>query len=215
MKTSLKEPALILLYGFPGAGKTYFARNACQNLNAVHISDDRIRNKLFERPVYDRAENAIVTHLVDYLVEEFVKGGISVVLDVDARRTSYRKHFRDLAKSLKSQCLVAWFQVDPDTAFARLSQRDRRRAENKHAVQMTKQQFDTKVSTMQHPGTDENYVVLSGKHSFHMQYATLLRKLFDINLVTTEDVAKNVVKPGLTNLIPARRKGAPQSINIR
>jgi predicted kinase len=73
------RPALIMLYGFPGSGKTYFARQFCDAIQAVHVQGDRIRAELFEQPRYDKAENAVVTQLMNYMTEEFLAAGISVL----------------------------------------------------------------------------------------------------------------------------------------
>ena len=73
------KPLLILLYGFPGSGKTYFARQLCEHLQAAHIYDDRIRHELFSKPRYDKRENTVVTQLMDYLTGEFLNAGLSVV----------------------------------------------------------------------------------------------------------------------------------------
>jgi len=37
------KPLLILLYGFPGAGKTHFARQLSETIHAAHVQSDRIR----------------------------------------------------------------------------------------------------------------------------------------------------------------------------
>jgi predicted kinase len=215
VKTSPKQPVLILLYGFPGAGKTHFARKACETLNATFISGDRIRNELFETPRYDKTENTVVAHLMEYMTEEFLKAGVPVVLDVDARRASFRRRLSELAAKQHAKTLIAWFQIDAETAFARLGTRDRRRSEDKFAKPMNRSDFDAYVASMQHPSDKESFVVLSGKHSFLMQYSGLLRKLFDMNLVNTEDIAAHVVKPELMNLIPAKHNSSHTNIRIR
>lgn len=90
-KLQLSQPTLFLLFGFPGAGKTYFARQICEELQAAHVQGDRIRYELFEEPRYDRQENEIVTHLMEYMTEEFLQAGISVVFDVNAMRGNQRR----------------------------------------------------------------------------------------------------------------------------
>jgi predicted kinase len=63
-KITLAKPVLICLYGFPGSGKSYVARNLVDVVQMAHVSGDRIRSELFENPRYDAQENAIVTHLM-------------------------------------------------------------------------------------------------------------------------------------------------------
>ncbi|MGD0284540.1 MAG: AAA family ATPase [Candidatus Saccharimonadales bacterium] len=87
-KIAVSKPLLIMMYGYPGAGKTFFARQLCEQLQAVHVQGDRIRYELFDEPQYDKQENEIVTHLVDYMTEEFLKVGVSVIYDINAMRLS-------------------------------------------------------------------------------------------------------------------------------
>jgi predicted kinase len=61
------KPFLLLFYGYPGAGKTYFARQFCTNVQAAHLQADRIRGELFENPRYDQQENDVVRQLMDYM----------------------------------------------------------------------------------------------------------------------------------------------------
>ena len=85
------KPFLLLFYGYPGAGKTYFARQFCETVQAAHLQSDRIRGELFEEPRYDKQENGIVNHLMDYMAEEFLSAGLSVAYDVNAIRAGQRK----------------------------------------------------------------------------------------------------------------------------
>ena len=75
------KPVLIMLYGYPGSGKTHFARQLSETLQAAHVHGDRIRGELFDKPQYDTHENEIVNHLMIYMAEEFLKAGVSVIFD--------------------------------------------------------------------------------------------------------------------------------------
>jgi len=202
-KVQTKRPVIIMLYGFPGSGKTFFARNVCKSLQAVHLSDDRIRGELFEKPRYDKAENSVVSHLIEYMAGEFLNTVVSVVIDVDTRKSNYRRHIRELAAKHRARTIVLWFQIDAEASFARLDTRDRRKHDDKFSRTYSKQEFETYAAAMQHPTEKEDFVVLSGKHSFLMQQSTLLRRFYDWGLVSSQDVSRHVVKPGLMSLIPS------------
>src|SRR5215217_6541540 len=113
-KLQLNHPTLFLLYGFPGAGKTYFARQLCEELQAAHVQGDRIRSELFEDPRYDKEENSVVTQLMDYMTEEFLSAGLSVVYDANAMRFAQRHTLREMARRHKAQPLLVWLQIDPE-----------------------------------------------------------------------------------------------------
>jgi len=196
------KPALILLYGFPGAGKTYFARQFCDTVQAVHIQGDRIRAELFEKPRYDKAENAVVTQLMNYMMEEFLDAGISVVYDTNAMRASQRHALREAARKAHAKPLTVWFQIDVDSAFIRSTQRDRRRSDDKYAAVRDRNTFDNIVAHMQNPGNTEDYVVVSGKHTFGTQYTAVARRLRELGLIGLGEDTSKTVKPGLVNLVP-------------
>jgi predicted kinase len=196
------KPFLVMLYGFPGAGKTYFARQFCENVQAAHLQADRIRNELFSEPKRDKRENEIVGQLMDYMAEEFLTAGVSVVYDVNAARGKQRFMLRDLAKRCRATPLVVWFQMDQDTAFSRSQKRDRRRADDKYASSLDRTSFESITEKMQNPAVTEDYVVVSGKHLFNTQLSAAVRKLRDIGALSTDDASTKTIKPGMVNLIP-------------
>jgi predicted kinase len=196
------KPFLLLFYGYPGAGKTYFARQFTDNVQAAHLQSDRIRGELFEEPRYDKQENDIVTQLMDYMTEEFLSAGLSVAYDVNAMRAKQRRALYDMAYRNHAQPLLIWFQMDADTAFGRNIKRDRRRADDKYAASWDRSSFEEIVAYMQNPAASEDYAVISGKHVFNMQQSAIVSKLRSLGVLDSDDASSRVIKPGLVNLIP-------------
>lgn len=212
------KPFLLLFYGYPGAGKTYFARQFCNTVQAAHLQADRIRGELFEEPRYDKQENAIVGQLMDYMTEEFLSAGLSVAYDVNAMRIKQRRALYSMAYSCRAQPLLVWFQMDQDTAFARNIKRDRRRADDKYAAALDRTSFESIIGRMQNPVASEDYVVISGKHVFKMQQSAVISKLRTMGVLTNGDSSSRVIKPGLVNLIPksqSRFDASRRNISIR
>lgn len=213
------KPFLIIFYGFPGSGKTYFARQICEKIQAAHLQSDRIRCELFEEPRYDRDENRAVLRIVDYMVEEFLNAGVSVVYDMGAIRLSQRRFLRDLARKTGAESILIWQQIDPDSALTRAMKRDRRRADDKYAMHMSKDVFKTIAGSMQNPDAGEQYVVTSGKHAFTMQLNSVMRLMYQHGIITPNHATGPVAKPGLVNLIPNssfnRDETGRRNINIR
>jgi predicted kinase len=45
-KKTTSKPFFVMLYGYPGSGKTYFARQMSENFSAAHLQADKIRSEL-------------------------------------------------------------------------------------------------------------------------------------------------------------------------
>jgi predicted kinase len=202
VKIKPTQPVLILLYGFPGAGKTYFARQFNEAFDAAHLEQDRIRHQLFEQPKYTKQENFALNRIMEYMTSEFLNAGISVIYDMNALRISQRRQLRELARQHKAATLVVWFQVDADTAFVRNHKRDRRKHDDRYAVGYDVEAFKQLANYMQHPEPTEDFVVVSGKHTFTGQLSSTLKKLADMHVVKASAAAAKMVKPELVNLVP-------------
>jgi predicted kinase len=196
------KPLLILLYGYPGAGKSFFARQLTEHLAAAHVHADRIRGELFEQPRYDKEENDVIGQLMDYMTGEFLSAGLSVIYDVNAMRTGQRRMLRDLARKSHAVPVLVWLQIDTDSAYQRTQGRDRRRSDDKFAGPNDRATFERIAGAMQNP-QNEDYIVVSGKHTFDTQLSAFIKRLRELGLVpAATEVNAKVVKPGLVNLIP-------------
>lgn len=165
------------------------------------MQGDRIRLELFERPRYDREENEVISHLMDYMTGEFLNAGMSVVYDTNALRLSQRRTLRDLARKSGAHTVLIWQQIDMESAFVRASKRDRRRGDDKYSPAIDRATFERVAAGMQNP-QNEDYAVISGKHVFGTQLSTLVKRLRELGLITINESSAKLVKPGLVNLIP-------------
>lgn len=203
------KPIFVLLYGFPGAGKSHFARQLADELGMAHIHSDRIRHELFEKPRYDKQENEVVNQIMDYMTEEFMRAHISVIYDANTPRLADRRALRDMARKYKFSPLLIWIQIDQDSAFNRVVKRDRRKIDDRYASPIDRTIFDDLSRAMQNPNMNEDYVVISGKHTFTTQKHTVYKKLYNQGLIANPTITKDksAVKPGLVNLVPNPRAG--------
>jgi predicted kinase len=186
-------------------------------MQVAHVHADRIRFELFEEPNYDRQENGIVTQLMQYMTEEFLSAGINVIYDLNAMRKSQRATLREMARKKGAKTVVVWFQMDSDTAYDRTQKRDRRKADDKYATDYSREMFKKIITHMQHPEL-EDYVVVSGKHTYPSQQTAFFKKLLELGYIQTENIQDKVVMPGLVNLIPrisGRADMSRRNISIR
>lgn len=201
-KVRTNKPLLILLYGFPGAGKTHFSRNMSENLVCAHVHSDRIRHELFEEPQFDEQEDGIVKQLMNYMCEEFLSAGVSVIYDTNMMRKTDRHHMRELARKKGAKTLVVWLQVDSETAFSRINKRDRRTIDDRYSTDYTQEDFRHFAARMQHPEPIEDYVVVSGKHTFVSQRNAVFKRLMEYGYMDSSEASTKIAKPGMVNLIP-------------
>lgn len=207
---------MLILFGYPGSGKTYFARQVCETFQAAHLQSDKIRSELFETPRYDAQENTLVSQLMDYMTEELLAAGLSVVYDTNAMTAKERFELSAMTKRMDAVPILIWFQVDLETCFSRVASRDRRRADDKYANQWDRTTFDSIVAHMQKPTPREEYLVLSGKHHFVTQQSALLSKFKEKGIVQLNE-SMSIAKPGMVNLVPGRGRidAVRRSIRIR
>lgn len=213
------QPVLILNYGFPGSGKTYFSRQFSEAVHVAHLEQDRIRYELFQQPKFTKQENTALTRIIEFMANEFLTAGISVVIDMNAMRVAQRKAFREMARRHKAQTIVVWFQIDAETAFMRNFKRDRRKNDDRFAIGYDAEGFKQMAAYMQHPEPTEDFVVISGKHSFAGQLSTVIKKMADMNIVKKTIAAHKMIKPELVNLVPTpeplQKKSHKRNIVLR
>ncbi len=212
-KLQIKKPFIILLYGFPGSGKTNFARQFAEEFGVVHLEEDRLSQEFFGQKSDDRLQQKAM----HYLTEELLRCGVGVIFDSEKSiKTRQRLALKNLATKNKASIFTVWFQIDSDTALGRAQKRDRRKIDDKYAKEYSLPQFKEVLSGMQNPKSGEGYVVVSGKHTFRSQRNAVIKKLYDLDIVATEDIRQSVsVKPGLVNLIPNRTNLSRRNISIR
>jgi hypothetical protein len=102
--------------------------------------------------------------------------------------------------------MLIWIQIDLDSAFSRTQVRDRRTMDDRYAEPQTKATFDKQVSGMQNPQA-EDYVVVSGKHTFSTQKSAIINRLYQSGLIASGAVQHTIAKPELVNLVPNPRAG--------
>ncbi len=205
---------LLILYGFPGSGKSTFARGFTELVSSVHLQTDKVSAEVFdnqESPEYDK--------LLKYMTATFLQSGLSVIYDGSTATAGERRALNELAKANKITSLIVWLQIDPDTAYFRTQNRDRRKNEDKFARSYTEDSFADALAYQQNPDR-EQYVVISGKHTFNTQSAAVLKKLDELGIVSSFQAGQaNVVKPGLVNLVPQKIGGrvdmSRRNISIR
>lgn len=90
-------PALILLSGLPGTGKTTFARRLSDVLSFEHVESDAIRRSIAAAPRYTSEESGAVFRKAEELAARALAEGRHALIDATNLSNRDRKRFVRLA----------------------------------------------------------------------------------------------------------------------
>ncbi len=118
-------PALVLVSGLPGSGKSYFSRELTKRYPLAHLNSDVLRRALFPHPTHGAAESTRLFAAVHALVERLLSRGVSVVLDATSLKEAHRRPLYDIAERAGAVLVIVHTEVPPDVARRRLESRAR------------------------------------------------------------------------------------------
>jgi predicted kinase len=121
----VSPPALIVLCGLPGAGKSRLARELSARAPVTVISADRVRRILVSQPAYSDQEHAFVHAVCHRLARRGLDEGRTVALDSTNLRQQHRQRFLGLADRYHVPCHVVHVECEEATIRSRLRRRMR------------------------------------------------------------------------------------------
>jgi predicted kinase len=127
------RPALVMLMGFPGAGKTHCARLLAGRLGAAHVATDHLRTRLFIAASYADEENRALFTVAEALVDELLGEGHIVVIDATNLIARYRAPMESVADRRGVTVLRVLVVAEDADARARLAARAAGRADGDHS----------------------------------------------------------------------------------
>jgi len=127
------HPALVMLMGLPGVGKTHCARLLVAKVGGAHVATDHLRSRLFIAPSYAAEENRAVFTLMETLVDELLVEGHIVVLDATNLIARYRAPLESVASRRGVALLHIRVVADDAEARARLATRAVARSAGDHS----------------------------------------------------------------------------------
>jgi predicted kinase len=88
---------IIIVFGLPGSGKSYFASRLAGRLNADYISSDGLRRNLFAETIYSESEKLLVYSKMLKEMKDHIRQNRDLVCDATFYRNDIRKQFIDEA----------------------------------------------------------------------------------------------------------------------
>jgi predicted kinase len=111
---------VIIVFGLPGSGKSYFSKRLANELNAAYLSSDILRKKLLQNRTYSSEEK---NKVYDFLLNEMIKllrEGKSVVADATFYKEEIRKKFERKINLLNEKIIFIEITADEELVKERL-----------------------------------------------------------------------------------------------
>lgn len=110
---------IVIVFGLPGSGKSYFASRLAKMINAGYVNSDKVRKELFEERVYSAQEKKRVYDKMLEEMKQAIQQKESLVLDATFHKKDMRKMFVQEMKG-KDKALFIEVQADENVIRERL-----------------------------------------------------------------------------------------------
>ena len=117
------KPALAVVSGLPGTGKTYFCRKLAERLPFAILESDALRKALFSSPSYSAKESAHLFGTIQRLIARLLKRGIPLILDATNVSERHREYLYSIADRLDIKLILVRVEAPPDVVRKRLEAR--------------------------------------------------------------------------------------------
>ena len=117
------QPALVVVSGLPGTGKTYLCSKLTERLPFAILESDALRKVLFSSPSYSSKESSRLFLAVHRLIERLLKRGISLILDATNLSERHREYLYSIADRLDVKLVLVRVEAPPEVVHERLESR--------------------------------------------------------------------------------------------
>ena len=116
-------PALIVVSGLPGSGKSYFSRRLAERTPLPIIESDAMRQRLSAKPDYSQAESERLFQACHALMDELLRKGISVIFDATNLIESHREQLYRIADRTGAKLILVQVDAPPEVIQQRMERR--------------------------------------------------------------------------------------------
>lgn len=122
--TCVRQPALVLLSGLPGTGKSHLAAMIAERHSVAVLRSDEVRKALFPVPQYTGTENGNVYLSCYALLEALLADGYAVVFDATNLLRRGRRRAQKIAERAGAPVLMFVTTAPPEVVAERLHKRE-------------------------------------------------------------------------------------------
>lgn len=117
------KPALVVVSGLPGTGKSHFCRQLAERTPIIIMESDVMRKTLFPSPTYSATESVRLFQAIHHLIEHLLKKGISLVLDATNLSERNRERLYHIAYQINARLVMVRVEAPPEVVQERLRNR--------------------------------------------------------------------------------------------
>ncbi len=99
---------IVIVFGLPGSGKSYFASRLAELINAEYLNSDRLRKEMFQHRTYSDKEKESVYNKMLEKMQSATAQKKSLVLDATFHKRETRKLFIDKIKEGDIYFIEVW-----------------------------------------------------------------------------------------------------------
>jgi len=112
---------IIIVFGLPGSGKSYFASKLAKRLEAKYVNSDVIRKQLFAVRKYSEEEKMKVYEVMIRAMKKAIQKDENIVLDATFYTEYIRNKFSKSAEVFKEKIIFIEVRTDENIRADRLS----------------------------------------------------------------------------------------------
>ncbi len=172
--TNPENQLLVMMLGVPGSGKSYFARNAAEQLGMTRITADEVRHRLYGSIDAARTpeRKLAVYNTVNQEMEQALRRGESVVRDNQNNHRTDRDMCRRLAQEVGAHAIIVWVQTPQSLAIQRCVERLATVDQIKLDEETAQDFYNRSMRAIEIPTADEIVIRVDGTASFETQFET-------------------------------------------
>ena len=123
LPSPVARPALVLICGLPGSGKSHFSRELVKRVPLALIQSDVARRILFLTPSYSRSESSRLFRACHALIRRLLAKGMPVLFDATNLVEQHREFLYNIAYQLDVKLIRVFLTAPGEVVQERLSQR--------------------------------------------------------------------------------------------
>jgi predicted kinase len=89
---------IVIVFGLPGSGKSYFGSRLAEKIGAEYVNSDRVRKELFPKHTYSESEKAKVYDVLLNKLSEAIDQKKDLILDATFHKGATREVFIHMAE---------------------------------------------------------------------------------------------------------------------